>query len=273
MKQYIKLKKDAIGEVELIEEAHIRGLDNKASRAQVFIETEEELPAGKAIKFLINPPGKDETYVAYGVIDESCNQSSGGKPSGVAITVLEIERASTDEQVTGEEEEPSGTPGRVLETPVSLPDAQKIKEVLGSLIGMEVEIEESDSDPSEGAKSVATFVTDSGAIGAVCICDMRLTGKIGAALDLVPAEEIEQHIQSGELPENIINNFKEAMNVAASLFNSDNSVHLSSGEVLINPEKLNADISIVVKKAASRAIYKVTIPNYDDGIMAFYSAP
>jgi len=215
MKQYIKLKKDAIGEVELIEEAHIRGLDNKASRAQVFIETEEELPAGKAIKFLINPPGKDETYVAYGVIDESCNQSSGGKPSGVAITVLEIERASTEE-------------------------------VLGSLIGMEVEIEESDSDPSEGAKSVATFVTDSGAIGAVCICDMRLTGKIGAALDLVPAEEIEQHIQSGELPENIINNFKEAMNVAASLFNSDNSVHLSSGEVLINPEKLNADISIVV---------------------------
>ena len=276
MRQYVKIKKEAVSDIKLIEHAELKGTSSEQSKAYVFIPTDIELVSGKAVKFTLSPPGKDEEFIAYGVIDHYISEGEQGQ--GAAITIIEIERAQE-----GSDESPETNSGSdqtenvdfndITSINISLPDMNKIKEVLDSLLGMEISIDKGEPISDDTPRSITTFVTDNGIIGAVCVCDLLLTCFIGGALDLIPVEEVQKYAESGEIPENILNNFKEAMNVSASLFNSENSPHISPGDVLINPEKLNTDLNIVINKAKEINSYRIAIPNYGEGTMTLYSAP
>jgi len=276
MRQYVKIKKEAVSDIKLIEHAELKGAVKNQFKAFVFIPTDTELVSGKAVKFTLTPPGKDEEFIAYGVVDHYISENE--ENNGAAISIIEIERAQDGPD--GKQQEDAETQNTehvdfndVASINISLPGINKIKEVLGSLLDMEITIEESEPIPEESPRSITTFVTDTGIIGAVCVCDLLLTCFIGGALDLIPVEEVQQYAESGEIPENILNNFKEAMNVSASLFNSENSPHISTGDILINPEKLNTDLNIVINKANETSSYRIAIPNYGEGTMSFYSAP
>jgi len=275
MRQYVKIKKEAVSDIKLIEHAELKGAVKNQFKAFIFIPTDTELVSGKAVKFTLTPPGKDEEFIAYGVIDQYISENEENK--GAAISIIEIERAQGGSDGKQNDTEIEDTEhvdfNDVASINISLPSINKIKEVLDSLLDMEITIEESEPISDESPRSITTFVTDSGIIGTVCICDLLLTCFIGGALDLIPVEEVQQYAESGEIPDNILNNFKEAMNVSASLFNSENSPRISTGDVLINPEKLNTDLNIVINKAKEISSYRITIPNYGEGTMTFYSAP
>ena len=274
-KQYIKIRKDFVSDIEA---SDLSGKYSRESseKALVFVESDKRFPVGSLISFRINPPEKEGTYRAIGIVEQTTDGGDESAAIGLAVKVLEIERAETAQGDTDQppvDRETEGNEGSADEhsSTIPLPTKEKIVEVMESLLGTSIDITEEAAEPAVESSFIATFVTDDGNVAALCLCDIDLVGKIGAMLELVPPEDAAQQIEKGELSENILGNFKEAMNVSASLFNQQDAPHVSAGDIVTGKDKLPTPTKKILASHTSTACFKLTIPNYGDGVMCIYT--
>jgi len=114
----------------------------------------------------------------------------------------------------------------------------------------------------EGA-IVASYLDNCGEIKRLISCDIAFANSAGAALSAIPAGAANDATKSGEVPENILANLLEVMNVAVNLFTESFGGRLELGSVSrlsdLSPETQAALASI------QRVKLDVAIPRYDMG--------
>jgi hypothetical protein len=129
-----------------------------------------------------------------------------------------------------------------------LPSCEAIEDLLTALLGKKVEVTEGRVG-SLGIlthKAVATYVTDEGSMTALCLCDLELASRAGAALSLLPEGVALESVRRIKMEENLLENFSEVMNVAASVLNVSGLPHLTLREVHPPKESLPEEIKSLI---------------------------
>ncbi len=133
----------------------------------------------------------------------------------------------------------------VIAPTVPVPSLKAVRDLLGDLTGKEIEV-------SSGAEPVGVGGTSGSVVGlyvdaelrsrAVVVFDLALAAYSGAALGLVPPAGAQDAVAAGALPENLVENCLEVLNIMASLFNLPKAPHLKLYATFSGDEPVRADV-------------------------------
>ena len=114
-------------------------------------------------------------------------------------------------------------------------------------------------------RTVAEYVTDDGCVQALCVCDIDLACYSGAALSMIPPGVALQGIRRHELEENLADNFREIMNVLASLLNTTGSPHLVFRSLALPKQEVSDDVKTLLLNPPTRIDLEIAIEGYGSG--------
>jgi hypothetical protein len=150
-----------------------------------------------------------------------------------------------------------------------LPGAGDVRDLVNGLLdrGVTVTCEAKPALPGRAVHVVGSYVDDTGSVRAVALVDHLLGTVLGAALALVPPPRVEQAVNEGLVPEDLADNTREVLNVAASLFNTGEE-HLKLKATWVVPEAVADDVVDFLRIPAQRTDLRVEVPGYGEGLMA-----
>jgi translation elongation factor EF-Ts len=158
-------------------------------------------------------------------------------------------------------------------TTPTLPPAELVGRLIAGLVGRAVTVDKvppPTMDLSE-PMTVAAYIRDNGLIGAVVVSDLALTAQLGAALAMVPAGVANEAIELGALPDDLVENHREIVNVAARLFNRPNLPHMKLRDVDVTPTTLPADVNGLLNRFSERLAVEVETEGYGVGKMWLFA--
>jgi len=157
-------------------------------------------------------------------------------------------------------------------TPI-LPSPTLVGKLIAGLVGRQVIVDKVPPPALDLTKpaTVAAYVRDSGLIGAVAVCDLSLTAHLGAALALVPARAAREAVDAGDLPDDLVENHREIVNVAARVFNRPNLPHVRLRDVDVTPSTPPGDVNGLLARFSERLAMEIEIEGYGTGTMWLFA--
>ncbi|HET7658777.1 MAG TPA: hypothetical protein VFK66_00205 [Oryzihumus sp.] len=152
-----------------------------------------------------------------------------------------------------------------------LPPPKRIRDLFADLLGREVDISpclEPVVPTLLRPCAIGVYVTDDIKTGAVVCADLELAARAGAALSLVPKAGADAAIEGRYIPQNLLDNFAEVINVFAGLFNVPNAPHLKLYSVVAPDETPPADLVPLVRRVTRRVDLRLAIDGYGLGHLA-----
>lgn len=150
------------------------------------------------------------------------------------------------------------------------PISDDVRELLTDLLGRPVDVAKGERLVIEGNEPgvVAEYVTDEGAVGALCVVDGALALRCGAALSMVPATVADEAVERGELPDSLLENWREVVNILAQLLNGPLSPHLRLQAIHTLPGELPPQVETLHRAPEFRRDFGVDIDAYGSGRFA-----
>lgn len=149
-----------------------------------------------------------------------------------------------------------------------LADAVEVRSLLESLVGRDVEVltGASAQDPAKGDGClVGMYVDDIGAVAALVLLDVPLAAYLGGALGLVPVRMAQQAVDHGGLPDGLLENASEVLNVMGSLFNAEGAPHVRLETVFEPGHPVPADVARHAQAFGRRCDLDVDVAGYGRG--------
>ena len=113
---------------------------------------------------------------------------------------------------------------------------------------------------------MAVYVHDDGSPAGVWVSTVTFAASAGAALTGIQSAVVEGQIESDRLADMALDNFRELMNVGASLFNVDHAPHTRLlGLYQMPHEPLPAGVADLMKSATAKLAMHVSIERYGEG--------
>lgn len=157
--------------------------------------------------------------------------------------------------------------------PVPVPHPKQVRDLFLGVTGKDVEVGPVNPVvPGRDPATIAVYVNDRMATGAVIACDLPLAAYAGAALGLVPLPRAEEAIESGLLPDDLAENFYEVVNILASVFNDNpQAPHLKLYKVHAVGERLPTDVASCLGYVVRRLDLRVDVAGYGAGRLSCVS--
>ena len=147
-------------------------------------------------------------------------------------------------------------------------ELQAVEELLSSLVGMDVQVEESDAkNDAIDSGFVASYKNDTGEVDSFCLCDLAFSNSAGAALARIPNGFASDSTKAGECPENVQENLSEVLNVFSVLARGDRNIRLLLGTIYTPSCELSDEAKDKFSKCTQKS-WKVTISGYDSGLLS-----
>ncbi|MDQ1519341.1 MAG: hypothetical protein QOI55_414 [Actinomycetota bacterium] len=154
-----------------------------------------------------------------------------------------------------------------------MPAADRLRDVLGDLLGRKVSVAPARAvELGSETAAVADYHVDSGAVGVLCVADLRLTNALGAALTMVPPRTVDDAVASQSIDQPTIDNFREVVNIMTSLFNTADTPHLKFNDVHRLPSGLPPEAAMLLDGPKGRRDFDVTVDEYGSGTMSVFLA-
>lgn len=152
-------------------------------------------------------------------------------------------------------------------TATPLPTLKDVKDLLGGLLGREVEVEPCDPvlPGPDRAASVAIVVDERVHTVAVVVVDLPLSAAIGAALALLPPGSVRDAVRIGELTDALRENLQESLNVLTSLLNGGDAPHVRLYDLYTPAETLPRDVHAFARAYGRRLDIEADVPGYGRG--------
>lgn len=119
---------------------------------------------------------------------------------------------------------------------------------------------------SEQAAVIATYRDNRGSIRRVLACDLGFANSAGASLSMISPGAVNDAIKRNEVPDNILANLHEVLNIAVNLFTDSFDGRLELASVSRRNE-LNSEIKAALN-STPQATIEVAIPRYAAGRVA-----
>jgi hypothetical protein len=151
-----------------------------------------------------------------------------------------------------------------------VPAHERLRDVLTDLMGRAVAVDRVRPVDLGGGRpaALADYATDVGAIGVVCVADVRLTNALGAALTMVSPSIVEDAIAAMSIDQPTVDNFREVVNVLTTLFNSQDTPHVKFRNVHCLPTQLPAETAKLLESARARRDFDVHVEDYGTGTLS-----
>lgn len=148
-----------------------------------------------------------------------------------------------------------------------LPSNKEIRDLLISLLGKDITLRPAPPLVVSGRKpaSVAVYVDARLQVRAVVACDLALSAYAGAAIALMPLPTAQEAVESGALDEVLSENLYEVLNVAASLFNVGEAVHLRLLDLHPAGTPLPPDVLMRTLTLGRREDLEIEVGGYGSG--------
>jgi len=151
-----------------------------------------------------------------------------------------------------------------------MPVRASVRDLLTDLLGRGVKVVDADAPQAldEGLPALAAiYVRDDGSPVTVCVIDLALASRAGAALGMSEPGEADGAIAARKLEGDLDEFFREVVNVLAKLLNSPTTPHVKLAEVRSVPGALPAAAAAVVLEPAARVDYAVAVDGYGAGTL------
>lgn len=230
---------------------------------RVFLPVGGGIPPGSIVEFGIELP-EGGSYHALAVVEWSNDGGLSHADRGIAVRLIEVtsKTAGDGDIASAGADAPSGE-----SDPSAFPGGEEWVELLDSLVEPEVSVDGGRPVPlsMEIPTAAAVFVKDDGAPRFICICDLAFTVYVGACLAEIPSDTANRHVSDSEIPDNIMDNFREVLNISASLFNKPDWPHVSLGAVHVTPKPVPDDIVALIGSARSRLDLIFSMGGFGEG--------
>jgi hypothetical protein len=247
---------------------------------RVFVATGDTFPVGSHVEFDLNVP-EQGGFHATGITEYTGDGSETDGAPGMGICLFEVtRRGPRDEESTNEDlsqtdqQEGADHAAGEAQNHDLFPEYGEIEEFLTGMLDMKVSVKE--GAPVDAARDkpavIAVFSGENGQIEILCVCDTNSAVSIGAALAVIPVEDAREAAASGDVPQNILDNFKEVMNVSATLYNKGERPPVSLAAIHITSDEPPEDVLSLLEKAAMRKDVIISITNYGDCAMSILAA-
>ncbi|HET9960152.1 MAG TPA: hypothetical protein VFQ61_36930 [Polyangiaceae bacterium] len=143
----------------------------------------------------------------------------------------------------------------------------EIGDSLGQLLGKEVSVTAIQT-PREPSEIVVRYVDGASELISAWTIERSLAWALGAALTMIPAEIVEEAIKSGTPQQELDDNFREVVNVLATV--PANLLHRRSVLESVSSEKpaLQRTARQVSAVDSSWVVLKVAVDGYAEGLLA-----
>ena len=151
----------------------------------------------------------------------------------------------------------------------ALPQAADVGQLVEGLLGRQVTTARTPQPVMRGkdVRIVGSYVDDEGAVRAVCLVDLVLGNALGAALALVPEPRVAAAVSAGKVEDDLAENTREVLNVAASLFNSGER-HLKLAGTWVEQEPVPDEVVDFLRVPGRRDDLQLDISGYGSGVLA-----
>lgn len=148
-----------------------------------------------------------------------------------------------------------------------LPAPETVTKLLSDLLGKPSKALRASRFPvgpkTPGAVSI--LVNEENKPGVVIFADIAFACSAGGALSLIPQNIVEEGIKSGDVPSNMLENFKEVMNIARSWFEKPSVPKLKLDSVKPAIGNCSRGLLTMLLKSKYRLDLNVEITGYPKG--------
>ena len=154
-----------------------------------------------------------------------------------------------------------------------IPIQEGVRALLGDLLGRGIAVERAAPPDYEADEIVVVgdYVNDTGDVATAIVVDHEFACLAGAALVSMPATAARDNIRRAVLPDNVLENVHEVLNVAAQLMQMTGSPHVRLRTVTVLPGDLPADTGALVSRPTSRRDFVADIEGYGAGRISVLS--
>lgn len=147
------------------------------------------------------------------------------------------------------------------------PIQEDVRDLLADLLGRTILVDKVDRlDLEEDEPGVvAEYVTDDGSVGVLCVVDGPLAVRCGAALSMVPSNVADEAVQRSELPDHLLENWREVANIFAQLLNGPRTPHLRLQAIHQLPGDVPQPVGALMASPEFRRDFSLMIEDYGKG--------
>ncbi len=158
--------------------------------------------------------------------------------------------------------------------PQVLPPNMVVRDMLQDMLGRDVQVSPADPwTPTPQRKAaVAVYVNDSVRLSAVIAIDMPLAASLSASIALIPAKTAEEIAVEGELPDDMVENLNEVLNILGGMFNRKHSPHVRLFQLHAPGFPPPTDISAALRRLGNRSDLRVSVNGYGSGLLSIVLA-
>ncbi|NMR20541.1 hypothetical protein [Cellulomonas fimi] len=155
-----------------------------------------------------------------------------------------------------------------VEGATPLPAAKDVRDLLEVTLGRDVDVATGGPMVNPGADDgalVGVYVDRGLRLRALVLFDLALAARAGAAIALVPPGASEGAIEAGALPDPLLENVEEILNIVRSLFNVEGAPHLTLDTTVPPGVPLAADVARWPMAYVPRLDLEVDVKGYGPG--------
>ena len=148
--------------------------------------------------------------------------------------------------------------------------------LLGSVLAKQITVKPSSASvlPPNATAVVALYVDDQGSPVCFCAADLSLAANAGAALALYPAQAATDCIRTAKLDSELLENFREVLNICARLFDSALGQHVSLRSVYLGLKQMPPNEMALFTSVSPnfKSSFEVSIAGYGGGRLSLLVA-
>lgn len=158
---------------------------------------------------------------------------------------------------------------------IPLPLQEAVRDLFGDLLSRGCSVDKAE-DPLVFAPDVpaviADYIDNEGAVAGTFMADLSFACRAGSALVMMPANVAEEAIGAGELDGDMLDCFKEVVNVLSRLMNSADTPHVRLRGIYQTGQVLPGQVRAMLRgEQTRRRDYIVSIEEYGEGRLTVLS--
>lgn len=151
----------------------------------------------------------------------------------------------------------------------TLPNSDQVSKIVVCLFGDDALVKQSSTPiPLTDKNVIAKYVDDDSNISRLVLCDLPFANNAGAALTMISPGVVADAIKDKELPDNILDNFREVMNIFVNLFAETTSQHLVLNDISVVSNDADEPTTKALNEPVERIDFEVNVPRYGNGRIA-----
>lgn len=158
---------------------------------------------------------------------------------------------------------------------VPLPLQEAVRDLFGDLLSRGCSVDKA-GEPLTVAPDVplviADYVDNDGEVAGTALADLSFACRSGSALVMMPANVAEEAIEAGSLDGDMLDCYKEVVNVLSRLMNSADSPHVKLRGMYQTGELVPGEVRAMLRgEGCRRRDYIVAIQEYGEGRLTVLS--